>query len=66
MKLQKKLKELNLNIWDKDKVVLISDHYTPPANAKQAEIVKFTRDWADEYEIENYYGIPWTMSPSNG
>lgn len=55
VEIAEKLKELNLNIWDKDKVVLISDHYTPPTNAKQAEIVKFTRDWADEYEIENYY-----------
>ena len=57
VEIAEKLKELNLNIWDKDKVVLISDHYTPPANAKQAEIVKFTRDWADEYEIEKSHPV---------
>lgn len=50
-----KLKELNKGLWDKDKVVIVSDHYTPPANAKQAEIVKFTRDWSKENGVENYY-----------
>lgn len=50
-----KLKSMKKNIWDKDKVVVISDHYTPPANAKQAEIVKFTREWSAENGIENYY-----------
>jgi len=55
VEIAEKLKELNKGIWDKDKVVVISDHYTPPANAKQAEIVKFTREWAKEYGVENYY-----------
>lgn len=50
-----KIKEFKDKVWDKDKVVIISDHYTPPANIKQAEIVKFTRDWAKDYGIENYY-----------
>lgn len=36
-------------------MVIVSDHYTPPASIKQAEIVKFTRDWAKEHGIENYY-----------
>lgn len=47
--------ELDARIWDPDKVVIISDHYTPPANANQAAIVKFTRDWAAEYGVKNYY-----------
>lgn len=42
-------------VWDKGKVVVISDHYTPPANIKQAEIVKFTREWAEQHDINNYY-----------
>ncbi len=49
------LKKLKKDVWDRNKVVIISDHYTPPANAKQAQIVKFTRDWAREYGIDNYY-----------
>ncbi|MGO9712008.1 MAG: aconitase family protein, partial [Polyangiaceae bacterium] len=44
-------------LWDKDKVVIISDHYTPAATAKQAGIVKFTRDWAREHGIANYYEL---------
>lgn len=42
-------------VWNENKVVIISDHYTPPASIKQAEIVKFTRDWAKEKSIDNYY-----------
>lgn len=50
-----KLKEMNVEVWDKDRVVIISDHYTPPANVTQADIVKFTRDWSEENKICNYY-----------
>ena len=50
-----KLKELNQKIWDPDKVVVISDHYTPPASIQQAEIVKFTRDWSKAHGIKSYY-----------
>ena len=50
-----KLQDFGDAVWDRDKVVIISDHYTPPANIKQAEIVKFTRDWATGHGIEHYY-----------
>lgn len=49
------MKEIQDRIWDPKKAVIISDHYTPPANEKQAEIVKFTRDWAEEHGVEQYY-----------
>lgn len=49
------MKEIRDKVWDPEKVVIISDHYTPPASIKQAEIVKFTRDWAKEHQIENYF-----------
>ncbi|MDE6589102.1 MAG: 3-isopropylmalate dehydratase large subunit, partial [Oscillospiraceae bacterium] len=49
------LKKMNAKVWDPDKVVIVSDHYTPPANIKQANIVKFTRDWAAENGVKNYY-----------
>ena len=49
------MKEIRDEVWDRDKVVIISDHYTPPASVQQAEIVKFTRDWAAEHGIQNYY-----------
>ena len=47
--------ELQAKVWDPSKVVIISDHYTPPANSTQAGIVKFTRDWAKKHAIDKYY-----------
>ena len=49
------LNELQAKVWDPDKVVIISDHYTPPASVSQAEIVKFTRDWAKDHDVKHYY-----------
>ena len=49
------MKEICDQVWDPEKVVIISDHYTPPANEKQAEIVKFTRDWAAAHGVTQYY-----------
>ena len=48
------LKELGVDVWDKSKVVVISDHYTPPCEIKQAAAVRFTRDWSEEHEVSYY------------
>lgn len=55
VEIAKHMKEIKDQVWDPEKVVIISDHYTPPASIKQAEIVKFTRDWAKEHQIKNYF-----------
>ncbi|HHW43461.1 MAG TPA: 3-isopropylmalate dehydratase large subunit [Desulfotomaculum sp.] len=49
------LKRLGASIWDRQKVVVISDHYSPAANVKQAEILAFTRRWVQEVGIEHFY-----------
>ncbi len=49
------IKRLGNRIWDREKVVIISDHYSPAATISQAEILRFTRDWAKEYGISRYY-----------
>lgn len=49
------IKKLGNQIWDKDKVVIISDHYAPAANITQAEILQFTRNWAREYGVMKYF-----------
>ncbi len=49
------LRKFKDRIWDPEKVVVISDHYTPPASIRQAEIVKFTRDWSADHGVEQYY-----------
>lgn len=55
VEIAEKMEEIHDEVWDPQKVVIISDHYTPPANIKQAEIVKFTRDWARNHGISDYY-----------
>lgn len=42
-------------LFDKQKVVVVSDHCTPPATVQQADILKFTRDWARKQELSYYY-----------
>lgn len=49
------IRELGNRVWDPSRVVIISDHYTPPCTEQQAEIVQFTRLWAKEYGIKNYF-----------
>lgn len=49
------IKKLGNRVWDKAKVVIISDHYSPAANITQAEILQFTRNWSKEYGISSYY-----------
>lgn len=55
IEIAEKMEKLGARVWDPGRVTIISDHYTPPANAKQAEIVKFTREWAAANGIEHYY-----------
>ncbi|MDR3259091.1 MAG: 3-isopropylmalate dehydratase large subunit [Fusobacteriaceae bacterium] len=55
VEIDEKMKELQAKVWNPDKVTIISDHYTPPANTKQADIVKFTREWAEKHNIKHYY-----------
>lgn len=48
VEIAEKMEELGASVKSPEKVVIISDHYTPPANSRQADIVKFTREWAKE------------------
>lgn len=55
VQIAEQMKELGASIWDTDRVTVISDHYTPPANARQAEIVKFTREWSAANGVKQYH-----------
>ena len=57
VEIAEKLQMLKAHVWSPDKVTVISDHYTPAANANQAEIVKFTREWSADNNIEHYYEL---------
>lgn len=48
-------RRLGGEIFNKDKVVVVADHCTPPATTHQANILKFTKDWAKEFNIRHYY-----------
>lgn len=56
VEIAEKLKELNAKVWDQKKAVVVLDHYSPAANLNQAEILKFTRDWAIETGIPYFEG----------
>ena len=49
------MKQLGAAIWDKNRVVVVTDHYTPPGTIAQADIVKFTREWVMEHGLKNYF-----------
>jgi 3-isopropylmalate/(R)-2-methylmalate dehydratase large subunit len=48
-------RRLGGRLFNKEKVILVSDHCTPPATIQQADILKFTREWAREFELPYYY-----------
>jgi 3-isopropylmalate/(R)-2-methylmalate dehydratase large subunit len=52
-----RLKELGVGVWDPDKVVLASDHFTPAVDAESAAILKLTRDFAAKFGIERFYDM---------
>ncbi len=52
-----KLRELQMPIWDRSKVVVVSDHYVPAVDADSAQILQFTRGWVAEQGIEHFYDM---------
>lgn len=52
-----RLKELGAGVWDPDKVVLVTDHFTPAVDAQSAEILRLTRDFAREFGIQRFFDM---------
>lgn len=48
------IQELN-GLQDRERVVLVSDHFIPAANLRHAEILKITREWAAAQQIPHFY-----------
>lgn len=58
------LQKLGVGVWDRDRIVVVADHYVPAANQAAAEILQTTRDFAAEYGIERFHeaeGIAHTI-----
>src|SRR5574340_980369 len=58
-------------VFDKDKVVLVADHYVPGKDVKSAEQAKFMREFAEEQDLTNYYdvgcgGVEHALLPEKG
>ena len=58
-------------VFDKDKVAIVPDHFTPNKDIKAAEQNKYIREFAKEKEITNYFdvgemGIEHCLVPEKG
>lgn len=58
-------------VFDKEKIVITLDHYTPCKDIKSAELCKTARDFAKKHEISNFYdvgtvGIEHALLPEQG
>ncbi|MDF2905396.1 MAG: leuC, partial [Herbinix sp.] len=58
-------------VFDKDKIALVPDHFTPNKDIKSAENCKCMRDFAIDQEITNYFeigemGIEHALLPEKG
>ncbi|HYH01770.1 MAG TPA: 3-isopropylmalate dehydratase large subunit, partial [Bacillota bacterium] len=58
-------------VFDRERIALVPDHFTPNKDIKSAEQVKMMREFAREYEIVNYFevgemGVEHCLLPEKG
>ncbi|MEA2015633.1 MAG: 3-isopropylmalate dehydratase large subunit [Actinomycetota bacterium] len=58
-------------VFDREKVVMVPDHFTPNKDIKSAQQCKLMREFAGEYNIKNYFevgsmGIEHALLPEMG
>lgn len=59
------------NVFDRTKIALVPDHFTPNKDIKSAEQAKVVRDFAKQQEIQHYFevgemGIEHALLPEKG
>ncbi|NWF52767.1 MAG: 3-isopropylmalate dehydratase large subunit [Nitrospirae bacterium] len=59
------------DVFDKERIVFVPDHFTPAKDIKAAEQCKMLRDFSKEYQISNYFevgraGIEHVLLPEEG
>ena len=52
-----RLKELGVGVWDPEKIVIMTDHFTPAVDAESAAILKLTREFVAEFKIPNFFDM---------
>ncbi len=63
------LEKLNLDVWDKNKVVVVTDHYVPADTDETRAIQALTKKWVSDQDIKNFYdeqGICHVVLPERG
>jgi 3-isopropylmalate/(R)-2-methylmalate dehydratase large subunit len=58
-------------VFDRDKIILVPDHFTPNKDIRAAELAKIFRDFARSHNISNYFeigrmGIEHVLIPEKG
>ncbi len=58
-------------VFDREKVALVPDHFTPNKDIKAAEQCKMIREFANKYDVKNYFeigevGIEHALIPEKG
>ena len=68
-RLKPMLEELDAQVWDKSKVVLVMDHYVPEQDDDSRRIVRIARQWAQDQQLPHVYdsqGICHVVLPQKG
>lgn len=68
-RLKPMLEALGTGIWDRNKVVLVMDHYVPESDDDSRRIVRIAREWAREQDLPHVYdsvGICHVVLPQRG
>ena len=63
------LERLNRKVWDKNKIVVVTDHYVPAESDETRAIQALTKKWVKDQSIENFYdeqGICHVVLPERG
>lgn len=63
--------QISDKVFDKDKIVLVPDHFTPNKDIKSAEMAKTMREFAKKQQITHYFevgrmGIEHVLLPEQG
>lgn len=67
----KEFEKIGKPVFDRTKIALVPDHFTPNKDMKTAAMTKAVRDFAKAYDIENYFevgrmGIEHVILPEKG
>ncbi len=63
------LEKLGVEVWNADRIVVVSDHFVPAVDVQSAEILNLTREWVATQGINNFYdmqGICHVVLPERG